>query len=330
MEATEGGWVMDIRNEVMGAEARIRPYARQTILEYSPALSQQSGAQVYCKLENLQYTGSFKLRGAMNKLLSLADSVRSKGVVAASTGNHGAAVAYSMQKLDAPGIIFVPENADSSKVAIVKQSGAEVRSYGFDCAETEVHARQYAAEKGMTYISPYNDLQVIGGQGTIGIELEQQLRPIDAVFVSLGGGGLISGIAGYLKHVIPSVEIVGCSPENSQVMIQSLEAGRIVDIPSLPTLSDGTAGGLEDGAVTFELCQKLVDTCLTVTEEEIRASLLLFMRAHHMMIEGAAAVAIASFLKVQEHFKNKTVALLICGANISLETLKQVLHGPTD
>jgi threonine dehydratase len=321
---------MDIRSEVMQAETRIRPYVRQTILEYSPILSQQSRAEVYCKLENLQHTGSFKVRGAMNKLLSLTDPVRSKGVVAASTGNHGAAVAFSMQKLDAPGIIFVPENADSSKIAIIEQSSAELHYFGSDCAEAEVHARQYAAKRGMTYVSPYNDLRIIGGQGTIGLELEEQLSSIDAVFVSLGGGGLISGIAGYLKHVFPSVEIIGGSPENSQVMIQSLEAGKIVDAPSLPTLSDGTAGGIEDGAVTFEFCQQLVDTCLTVTEEEITASLLLFMRAHRMMIEGAAAVAIASFLKVQERFRDKTVVLVICGANIGLETLKQVLQESQD
>ena len=321
---------MDIRWEIEQAETRIRPHIRQTVLEYSPTLSQQSGAEVYCKLENLQYTGSFKVRGAMNKLLSLADTERGRGVVAASTGNHGAAVAFSMKKLDMPGIIFVPENADPSKIAILEQFDTEVRFFGTDCAETEVHARQYAAKRGMTYVSPYNDPQIIGGQGTVGLELEQQLGSIDAVFVSLGGGGLISGIAGYLKQRNPSVEIVGGSPENSQVMIQSLEAGKILDIPSLPTLSDGTAGGIEEGAITFALCQGLVDTCLTVTEDEISAGLLLFMRAHRMMIEGAAAVAIASFLKVSERFKDKTVVLIICGANIGLETLKQVLEGSKD
>ena len=321
---------MDIRWEIEQAETRIRPHIRQTVLEYSPTLSQQSGAEVYCKLENLQYTGSFKVRGAMNKLLSLADTERGRGVVAASTGNHGAAVAFSMKKLDMPGIIFVPENADPSKIAILEQFDTEVRFFGTDCAETEVHARQYAAKRGMTYVSPYNDPQIIGGQGTVGLELEQQLGSIDAVFVSLGGGGLISGIAGYLKQRNPSVEIVGSSPENSQVMIQSLEAGKILDIPSLPTLSDGTAGGIEEGAITFALCQGLVDTCLTVTEDEISAGLLLFMRAHRMMIEGAAAVAIASFLKVSERFKDKTVVLIICGANIGLETLKQVLEGSKD
>lgn len=321
---------MDIFDEVKQAEKRIRPHVRQTILEYSPVLSKESGAEVYCKLENLQYTGSFKVRGAINKLMSLNEAVRAKGVVAASTGNHGAATAFSMEKLGVPGIIFVPENADPSKIAMLEQSNAEVRFFGTDCAETEVHARQYAAKRGMTYVSPYNDMQIIGGQGTIGLELEQQLDSIDAIFVSLGGGGLIAGIAGYLKHVNPAVEIIGCSPENSQVMIQSLEAGKIVDIPSLPTLSDGTAGGIEEGAITFEYCQQLVDRCLTVTEEEIRAALLQFMGTHRMMIEGAAAVAIASFLKVNDSFKDKTVVLIICGANIGLETLRQVLEESTD
>ena len=227
-------------------------------------------------------------------------------------------------------MIFVPENADPSKIVILEQSNAEVCFYGRDCAVTEVYARQYADDRGMTYISPYNDLQIIGGQGTIGLELEQQLDTINAVFISMGGGGLIAGIAGYLKHANPSVEIIGCSPENSQVMIKSLEAGRIVDIPSLPTLSDGTAGGIEEGAITFKYCQQLVDRCMTVTEEEIRAGLLLFMRTHRMMIEGAAAVAIASFLKVCERFKGKTVVLVICGANIGLDTLSQVLKETKD
>ena len=177
----------------------------------------------------------------------------------------------------------------------------------------------------MTYISPYNDLQVAAGQGTIGIELARQLDTFDAVFVSLGGGGLISGIAGYLKSINPNVHIIGCSPENSQVMIQSVKAGKILDLPSLPTLSDGTAGGLEPGAITFELCQALVDDYITVTEDEIKESLRLFMQTHHMMIEGAAAVAIASYLKMFERFKGKNVVIIICGANISLEILKGIL-----
>jgi threonine dehydratase len=177
----------------------------------------------------------------------------------------------------------------------------------------------------MTYVPPYNDPQVIGGQGTIGIELARQLDEINAVFVSLGGGGLIAGIATYLKSVHPNVHIVGCSPENSPVMVRSVEAGRILDLPSLPTLSDGSAGGIEAGSITFELCRQWVSEYVTVTEDEIKASLRLFMETHHMLIEGAAAVAIASYLKTRDRFIGNSVVIIICGANISLETLKGAL-----
>jgi threonine dehydratase len=177
----------------------------------------------------------------------------------------------------------------------------------------------------MTYLSPYNDPQVVGGQGTIAVELARQLERTDAVLVSLGGGGLISGIAGYLKSVRPNVHVVGCSPENSQVMIQSIEAGKIMDLPSLPTLSDGTAGGVEPGSITFDLCRNLVDEFVTVTEDEIAKSLREYMSIHHMMIEGSAAVAIAAFEKLRAGLTGKNVVIVLCGANISLETLKQIL-----
>ena len=316
---------MDILREIRRAEERIRPHIRETILEYSPILSELGGANVYCKLENLQHTGSFKARGAMNKVLSLAPEQRASGVVTASTGNHGAAVAYSLGKLKLSGLVFVPEIADPSKVQAIQRLGAEVRYYGQDCAEAEVHAREYAAQAGMTYVSPYNDPQVVGGQGTIAVELARQLEHIDAVYVSLGGGGMISGIASYLKSVQPGVKIIGCSPEHSQVMIQSVKAGRILDLPSLPTLSDGTAGGIEPGAITFDLCREWVDDYVTVTEEEIASNLRLFIGAHHMLIEGAAAVAIAAYQKTSECFVGQNVVVVICGANIGLRTLRKVL-----
>jgi len=317
---------IDAFEEVRAAEARIRPHIRETYLVPSPVLSERGGAQVYCKLENLQHTGSFKVRGALNKVLSLSEEQRARGVVTASTGNHGAAVAFCLSKLDATGIVFVPGIADPSKVEAIKRLGAEVRVHGQDCAEAEVFARAYGDEHGMAYISPYNDPQVIGGQGTVGVELARQLEGIDAVFVALGGGGLISGIAGYLKSVQPGVRVIGCSPENSPVMIRSVKAGRILDLPSLPTLSDGTAGGLEPGAITFDLCRELVDDYVTVSEVEIAGSLLLFIGAHHMPIEGAAAVPIAAYLKTREKYADQNVVLVICGGNIGLETLRQVLN----
>ncbi len=316
---------IDVPGFVQEANRRIQPYVRQTILEYSHYFSKLGGANVYFKCENMQHTGSFKARGAMNKLLSLSEVERKRGVVTASTGNHGAAVAFGLKFIDARGIVFVPENAAKSKVMNIEQLGAEVRYYGTDSAKTEAYARQYAAQNNMSFISPYNDPQIIGGQGTIAVELTQQLESIEAVFVSVGGGGLISGIAGYLKSIFPHVEIVGCSPENSQVMIQSVEAGTILDLPSEPTLSDGTAGGVEPESITFPLCQRLVDSYITVSEDEIASSLREFMTAQHMLIEGSAAVAIAAFEQTKSLYVNKNVVIVLCGANIDLPKLKGIL-----
>jgi len=316
---------MDIAKEVIAAEIRIRPYIRKTILEYSPYYSRLTEANVHFKLENLQHTGSFKLRGAMNKMLSLSPAQRDRGVVTASTGNHGAAVAYGLGKLGGRAIVFVPENASPGKVQVIAGLGAEVHHFGDDTADTEAHARKFADQNGLAYIPPYNDVQVIGGQGTIAVELANELNNIDIVFVALGGGGLISGIAGYLKSNHPGMEIIGCSPQNSQVMIQSVDAGQILDLPSLPTISDGTAGGIEPGAVTFDLCREWVDEYETVTEDEIKENLREFLQIQHMLIEGSAAVAIAAMVKRRDRLAGKNVVVIICGANISLETLKTIL-----
>ena len=317
---------MDIYREVEQAEKRIRPYIRQTWLEPSPYFSKLSGANVHFKCENLQHTGSFKVRGALNKILSLNQVDRERGVVAASTGNHGMAVAFALAKIGAGGLVFLPESAIQSKVEAIEQLGAEVRIFGSDGVEAEAKAREYAAHNGLTYISPYNDLQIIGGQGTIGVELGQQLNSIDVIFVSLGGGGLVSGIAGYLKREQPKLQAIGCSPKNSQVMIQSIQAGEILDLPSLPTLSDGTAGGVESGSITFELCRDLVDDYVTVSEQEIAEGLYRFIRAHRMLIEGSAAVALAAFMNQARLFAGKNVVIVLCGANIGLETLTDILQ----
>jgi threonine dehydratase len=317
--------MLDVAKEVLAAEKRIRPHVRRTFLEHSIPFSHLAGADVYFKLENLQHTGSFKVRGAMNRLLSHTPEQIARGVVTASTGNHGLAVTFSLRMTGAAGIVFVPENASPAKVGAIRRLGAEIRTAGVDPVEAEAQARSYAAESGAVYVPPYNDPRIVGGQGTIGCELERQLDAFDALFVSLGGGGLISGIAGYLKSVRPSVEVIGCSPENSQVMIQSVKAGRILESPSLPTISDGTAGGIERDSITFDLCRLLVDDYVTVSEDEIKESLRLFMRSHHMLIEGAAAVAIAAFGKVRRSYRGKKVVIVMCGANIDLDTLKGIL-----
>ena len=187
---------LDIYTEVLQAEARIRPHIRETPLDYSPMLSQLGNCQVFLKLENLQYTGSFKVRGAMNKLLSLTPDQQRQGVVAASSGNHGVAIAYGLKRLNIPGIIFVPEAASSAKVDAIRQLGADVQFYGADSGDTEVYARHYSSQHNRVYVSPYNDLKVIAGQGSMALEMARQLNPIDTVFVSVGGGRLNFGHSG--------------------------------------------------------------------------------------------------------------------------------------
>jgi threonine dehydratase len=319
------GGVIDLRQEALEAERRIRPYVRETYVERSGFYSQLADADVWLKLENLQHTGSFKVRGAMNKLLSLTAEQRAAGVVAASSGNHGAGLAHCARHLEVPGVVFVPRNALPGKGEAIARLGGQVRVHGHEPAEAELHARRYAEERGLIYVSPYNDSLVMGGQGTVGVELDRQLDSFDAVFVAVGGGGLVSGLAGYLKAVRPGVRIVGCSPRNSQVMIRSVKEGRIVDAPSLATLSDGTAGGLEPGALTLQPCRELVDEFVTVTEEEIGESLRTFIRSHHLLIEGAAAVALAAFVKTRTRYAGLRVVIVLCGANISPEILKTVL-----
>lgn len=316
---------VNVLQAILQAEQRIRSYIRETPLEYSNHLSKTTNSQVFLKLDNLQYTGSFKVRGAMNALLSLPKARRTRGVVAASSGNHGIAVAFGLHKLNINGIVFVPEDTSSAKVAAISTYGAETRFWSTDCLETEKFARSYAVQHDMLYISPYNDLHVVGGQGTIGVELSRQIKNLDIVLVALGGGGMISGIAGYLKTVFPHIEVIGCSPMNSPVMAKSIQAGHILEMESLPTLSDGTAGGIEKDSITFPLCQRLVDDYILVSEEEIRQAMCVFIEVHHMLIEGAAAVPLAALLKMPQRFQEKTVVIVICGANLSLETLKFVL-----
>jgi threonine dehydratase len=317
---------MNLPEAVRQAHARLRPHVRETPLDYSLALSQMTGARVWLKLENLQQTGSFKVRGAINKLLSLSPEQLQKGVVAASSGNHGAGVAFGLARLGAKGVVFVPEGASQTKLEAIHRYGLEVRQYGVTGDDTEVYARRYADQHSMAYLSPYNDPEVIAGQGTVGVEIAHQTPETpDAVFVTVGGGGLISGIASYLKSVHPTTRIVGCQPENDTAMLASVQAGEIVKIQARPTLSDGSAGGLEPGAITFELCRQLVDDWVTVSEAEIRAAMRLFIESQHQLLEGAAGVALAAFLKNSRQYQGQKVVVVICGANISLSALQTVI-----
>ncbi len=318
---------MTLLAEILKAETRIRPFIRETFLEFSPHFSEIIDGHVLFKMENQQHTGSFKIRGAMNRIRALSLAENKKGVVTASSGNHGAAVAKSLTIFQTPGIVYVPEGTSEAKIKNMEQYGVEVRFEGNDGVIAELAARKFAEENGLTFISPYNDLLVAAGQGTCGIEIGKQLsgESVDEVFIAVGGGGLISGVGCYLKSIWPDVKIIGCQPENSKVMADSIAAGEILDLPSLPTLSDGTAGGIEQGSITFEYVQQYVDEFITVTEDEIAEAMVHFMSVHHQMIEGAAGVAVAGLLKKQAELNGKSAVVLICGGNISLETLYEVI-----
>ncbi len=309
----------DLHAAAVAAELLIRPHVRETPVE--PAWWSPS---VLLKFENLQTTGSFKLRGAMHKLLTLAADQRDRGVVAASSGNHGLAVAHGAQVLGVAATVFVPTYADSTKCRRIAELGAEIVVVGDDCVDTEAAARRFADEHGRCYLSPYNDLDVIAGQGTVAVELARQVAPLDVVYIALGGGGLAAGIAGYLARQWPDTEIVGCSPANSAVLQASIAAGCIVELPSLPTLSDSTAGGLEAGSVTFDLCRRLIHRYRSVSEAEIAVAMRDCLSHRHMLIEGAAAVAVAG-CRQDRPGRDARVGVIVCGANASLEQLRRVL-----
>ena len=315
-----------VHTEVLAAEKRIRPHIRKTHLEYSPFLSGSVGGRVYLKLECLQHTGSFKYRGALNKFLSLPPEARQGPVITASSGNHGTAFAAILQKFGGRGVVYLPQNASPAKVNNLRQYGVTLEFFGTDCIMSETLAKQTAAKNQQVFISPYNDFQIIGGQGTIAVELFDQLDSIDSVLVPVGGGGLISGIAGYLKTVAENIAIIGCQPENSAVMHASIQAGKIVAMASQPTIADGTAGGIEPGSATFDICRESVDDFILVGESDIKAAIRHMIAHHQLLVEGAAALSVASLLKAKDRFKGKQVVLIISGKKITLELLKEVLN----
>ena len=315
---------MNVYKLALDASKRINRYIVSTPLKRSSWLSDETGANVFLKCENFQHTGSFKFRGALNKLLSLSDEERSKGIVTASTGNHGVAIARAMSILKTSGLVYTPSNVSDYKIERIKKYGVGIKLFGNDCVISEREARKFSSIKGMNYISPYNDTDIIAGQGTIGIELLEQYPLADGIFTSLGGGGLISGVAGCIKEAGYNISMVACSPENSPIMHKSIEAGRIIDFKSKPTLSEGTAGGVEEGSITFSFCQEFIDDYVLVSEEEIASALTLFMENENFTIEGSAALAIAGFLRESNKWIGKKVVIILCGGNISRKQLKEI------
>jgi len=303
------------------AADRIRPVVVETPVEQIEVLAPNIEAEVFFKLENLQSTGSFKLRGASNKILSLSPVEAARGVIAASNGNHGLGVAAAAKAAGIAAEVYVSNHVSPSKARRIQEYGSHIKRIGDDPLEAELAARAAASQQGKVFISPYNDLQVMAGQGTIAVELLRQRPPMDAVFVAVGGGGLIGGIGAYIKFASPKTEVVGCWPQNSPVLYESIKAGRILEVAEQPTLSESTAGGLEPGSVTLDVCSRVIDSSVLVSETEILEAMRRVRALKGWVIEGAAAVAVAAFLKNAGLYKGKRVAVVICGANVSEKVL---------
>ena len=317
---------LDVPQLVLEANERCRGHLSPTPLEYSMYLSEEIEGEVWLKLDSMQRTSSFKFRGALNKILSLTESELDKGVVSASTGNYALAVAEAMRIRNRRATIYVAEDIDPSRLDLLRAHGLDLVVHGKAAWDAEKEARRVAAEENKIYVSPYNDPVVVGGQGTCGYEISKQLPDLDAALFACGGGGLLTGSAGWLKSHNPDVEVFGVSPENSPVMYESVRAKKIVEMDTYPTLADTCAGNLDLDSITLELCQRYVEDIVLLSELEIEESIRLLFEQHRLVVEGSGALAVGGLLKRRERFKGKKVVAVVCGRNIDLEVFKRIIR----
>jgi threonine dehydratase len=297
-----------ISSLISQAYQRIRDHITQTRLVYDPTYS------LWLKCENEQKTGSFKWRGALSKLSLFAPG---QSIITASTGNHGLGVANAAVLFGLKARIFLPATASPKKIEKLKALGADLVHVDGDSLDAEIQGKEYAALHQLPWVSPYNDESIIAGQGTIGLEISERLQEIDKIYITVGGGGLISGIGSWIRNQHPNAEIIGCQPVNSPEMYLSILADHVVTAPeSLPTLSDGSAGPLEEDSITFPICQDVIDRFILVSEEEIEIAIRQLYNQHHLVVEGAAGVAMAAAMKDIQRQSGDTSVVILCGGNI--------------
>ncbi|MGR3344021.1 MAG: threonine/serine dehydratase [Paracoccaceae bacterium] len=316
-------------NDIVAANQRIKAVeggARETPLDQSAIFSERTGAKFLLKGEHLQRTGSFKMRGAMNKILCLGSEERDKGIITASSGNHSMATSQAARVGGLEVTVYLPESVSPLKLSNMKRLGANTVLVPGNGVEAEIVGRAAAERESKIFVSPYSDPDIIAGQGTIGLELAEQCPDLAAVYVCVGGGGLISGIGSYLKARRPDVAIIGCWPENAAALHLCMERGEIYDTPETETLSDGSAGGVEEGAITFPICQRVIDRHMLISESEIASAMRDMAANENFIIEGAAGVALAAALKGASDYRGRHVATIVCGRNIALDTFRSVLE----
>lgn len=316
------------KSQIKDVYKKIEKDLIHTPLHYSPVLSNISGAEVYFKLEYLQISGSFKLRGVLSKLSTLSLDDFQKPFVASSTGNHAAAFAYASDKFGFNGILFLPKDVKEAKVKAIEHYPLEKILFGNSSMETEKKATEYAAEIGGILIHPYNDPEIIKGQGTIGIEIKKDLPDVDAILAPVGGGGLVSGLCAYFSDD-SSADIIGCQPVNASEMYDSIKEGKIVPPSNLDTISDATAGGIEADALSYHICKEYISGFELITEEDIKKAISFVIKYHQTLIEPSSALPVAALLNSKE-YKGKKVVLVLTGKKIDISLLKEILNTYTD
>ena len=316
---------LDVPRLVREAHERCQQYLSPTPLEHSLYLSNLIEGDVWLKLDLMQRTASFKFRGAINKILSLTEEELDKGVVSASTGNYALAVAEAMRIRNRRATIYVARDMEPSRMELLRAHGLDLVVHGELAWDAEEGARRVAEEEDKIYVSPYNDPMVVGGQGTCGYEISEQLPGGDAAFFACGAGELLTGSGGWLKSFNPDIEIYGVSPANSPVMYESWRTRQMVTMDTLPTLADTCAGNVDMDTITLDLCLRHVDEIMLLTEAEIEESIRLLFEQHRLVVEGSGALGVGALLKRKEQFKGKKVVAVVCGRNIDLDVFKRIV-----
>lgn len=316
-----------ILRHVYEARERIVDIAARTPLISSPWLSDQTGAAVYLKLENVQPTGAFKIRGAANKLQTLTKEERELGVITLSSGNHGRAVAYVARELGISAVVCMSKRVPTNKVDAIRRLGAEVVRHGETYDGAQRHAMDLRRERELTMIPPFDDPHVIAGQGTIGLELLEDFHELDTVVVPLSGGGLLSGVALALKSADPSIRTVGVSMERAPVMVHSLRAGRPIEMEEEDTLADALVGGIgADNRFTFRMIREYVDETVLVSEDEIARAMSFALERHHQVVEGGGAVAMAALQSGRLETSGRHVVAVVSGGNVRVSQLLEIVQ----
>jgi threonine dehydratase len=311
-------------DDIEQARKRIRGHIKTTPLHHSQHLSDLIQGSVFLKLENEQVTGSFKVRGALNRLMTLAKDETAKGVITASTGNHGLGTAFAAKKLGISAQVVFPKEASTVKLKKMQGAGVEViQEVGY--ADVEPYARKLAKDRGLTYVSPYNDPMIVAGAGTSGLEIVEHLDNIDAVIVPIGGGGLISGIAIAVKAMSPHTEMIGVQSEVSPEVYESWRAGHWVDTEESDSLAQGLMGGVESDSITLDIIQEKVDRIVLVHEKSILEAIRILYEKENLVIEGAGAASTALLIEQKSQFVGKRVVAVVSGGNISEEEVVSLL-----